>query len=455
MTVAAWTRIGGATSVLGHVALAGWMVAAAAGRAAGQTGAVAPLSLADLERMALERNPTLAQAAAGVEAAQGRARQVGMRPNPTIGYTGEEISSGPVIRGGEHGFFVEQVVPLGGKLKLGRRVFEQEAVQAEAYAAAQRQRVLTSVRMLYYEALVAERRVQVRERLARLTSEAVTVSAQLYNVGAADRPDTLEAEIEAQKAQLDLVSARNARARVWRELAAVVGDPTLTPRRLAGSAEEGLPELNRDEAFRRILGESPEMAAARAAIERARLALARARKEPAPDLVLRGGPRYNRELLEAGGRPVGWEAAAEVGVVVPLFNRNQGAVAEAAAAVGRAEAELRRLELSLDTRLSRVFEEYLTALRAVDLYRGDILPRAEEAYTLHLRSYERMAAAYPQVLIAQRNLLQSNDAYLEALAAAWRSAIEIQGLLLSGGLEAPASVEGQEDAIRVPVGESK
>lgn len=109
----------------------------------------------------------------------------------------------------------------------------------------------------------------------------------------------------------------------------------------------------------------------------------------------------------------------------------------------------------LEARLSRVVEEYLTALRAVDLYRGDILPRAEEAYTLYLRSYERMAAAYPQVLVAQRNLLQSNDAYLEALEAAWRSSVAIQGLLLSGGLGAPASVEGPEDAIRVPVGESK
>jgi cobalt-zinc-cadmium efflux system outer membrane protein len=453
--MAAWEPVGAGGRALGRVALGAWMIVAGAAAAAAQAGAEAPVTLADLERLALARNPTLAHAAAGVEAARGRARQAGLLPNPTIGYSGEEISSGPVIRGGEHGFFVEQVVPLGGKLRLSRRVFEQEAVQAEASADVQRQRVLTSVRMLYYEAIVAERRVQVRERLARLTSEAVAVSAQLYNVGAADRPDTLEAEIEAHKAQLELVNARNVRARVWRELATAVGDPTLAPRPLAGSAEEGLPELSRDEALRRILSESPEIAAARAAVERARLALARARKEPTPDLLLRGGPRYNRELLEVGGRPVGWEAAAEVGVVIPLFNRNQGGIGEATAAVGRAEAELRRLELSLEARLARVFEEYLTALRAVDLYRGDILPRAEEAYMLYLRSYERMAAAYPQVLIAQRNLLQSHDTYLAALEAAWRSSVEIQGLLLSGGLETPPSVEGPEDAIRVAVGGSR
>ena len=90
------------------------------------------LTLAELEQMALTNNPTLVQAQALVDAADGKARQAGLFPNPTIGYTGNEISRGPIIRGGEHGFFIEQTIPLGGKLKLSRSVFEREAAQAEA-----------------------------------------------------------------------------------------------------------------------------------------------------------------------------------------------------------------------------------------------------------------------------------------------------------------------------------
>src|SRR5262249_24627826 len=44
------------------------------------------LTLADLEHMALQGNPTLSQAAAQVEAARGRALQAGLYPNPTVGY---------------------------------------------------------------------------------------------------------------------------------------------------------------------------------------------------------------------------------------------------------------------------------------------------------------------------------------------------------------------------------
>jgi outer membrane protein, heavy metal efflux system len=50
-----------------------------------------------------------------------------------------------------------------------------------------------------------------------------------------------------------------------------------------------------------------------------------------------------------------------------------------------------------------------------------------------------MAAAYPQVLIAQRNLFQVHDEYLTALVDTWRSAVEIEGLLLSGRLAMPGA----------------
>jgi outer membrane protein TolC len=53
--------------------------------ATGSRLAVAALALDDLERMALQGNPTLAQAAAAVDASRGKALQAGLYPNPTIG----------------------------------------------------------------------------------------------------------------------------------------------------------------------------------------------------------------------------------------------------------------------------------------------------------------------------------------------------------------------------------
>ena len=165
-----------------------------------RTGFAQPVSpdairLADLERLALERNPTLQQASSAIEAAKSRARQAGTLPNPLVGYAAEEVNG--ALNGGKHGVFAEQVVPLGGKLGLSRKAFEALTDERSAELDAQRQRLLAAVRRQAYRAAVAAARVSAREELALLVDEAVLVSYQLFNTGAADRPDVLEAEVEA------------------------------------------------------------------------------------------------------------------------------------------------------------------------------------------------------------------------------------------------------------------
>lgn len=416
------------------------------------SGPAERLALDQLEQMALRANPTLAQATAAVDAARGRARQAGTWSNPTIGYTGEEIAPGDVIRGGEHGFFVEQTVPLGGKLRLGRDVFDRVADEAQSRVDLQRQRVIATIRTLFYEALTAERRVDVSERLAALANEAVDISAQLFNTGAADRPDVLESEIESRRAGLDLEAARNEQFTIWRRIAAVVNDPALTPRPLAGSIDTAIPELERAVVVKMTLDQSPAIAAARAAIERTRAVTALARRETYPDLFLRGSVLYNRELLETGGRPVGREAAVQAGVSVPLFNRNRGSIAAARAEEAAAQADLRRLELGLEARVADVFRTYLTALRASEEYSTEVLPRADEAYALYLDRYRNAAAAYPQVLIAQRTLFQLNAAYLENLVLAWHAALQLQGFLPGDALDAPGLEAAAEPTITMRPG---
>src|SRR5207244_4433659 len=88
-------------------------------------------TLEQLQQFAVDHNPTLKQAQAEIRAAEGRKRQAGLYPNPTVGYIGEQIRGGSQ-RGGEQGGFIQQDIALGGKLGAAQRVFEQERRQAEA-----------------------------------------------------------------------------------------------------------------------------------------------------------------------------------------------------------------------------------------------------------------------------------------------------------------------------------
>jgi len=397
------------------------------------------ITLEELERRAIELNPTIGQSRAAVSAAAGLARQAGLYPNPTVSAVGEEIARGPIIRGGEIGAGFQQRIVTGGKLGLSRKVAEQERAITQEMADAQRQRVLNAVRTLYYQAMSDQYRLRVRTNLSRLATEAVRISQELSNVGQADQPDLLAAEVESERIQLELIDAVNRQERTWRQLAAVVNDPTLSsPRPLAGDIE-AVPRLELEQALENIYASSPELRAAGIDVARAETSLLRARKEPIPDLLIGGGVRYNRELLEttAAGipRPVGKEGFFDIGIQLPIFNRNQGNIAAARADLERAKLDVDRTRLALRSRLAEAYREYTTALARADRYKAGVLPKALKAYELYLNNVRQMAAAYPQALIAQRNLFQLQDAYVDALLTVWQTSVEIQGLLISGGVE--------------------
>src|SRR5256885_12386504 len=193
-------------------------------------------------------------------------------------------------------------------------IFDQELKQAETEAEEQKMRVVTNVRMSYIQALAAQQMLELRHNLSKLADEAVETSHQLANVGQADAPDVLESEVEAQQAQLAVTMAEQNQQRVWKALAAVVGNPRLPLTKLEGKLED-TPPVNADELVEKIVNESPAVRIAELGVKRTEAALARAKREPIPDLQLRGGMQQNGELLsEPNGRPVGLQGFAEVGV---------------------------------------------------------------------------------------------------------------------------------------------
>jgi len=394
------------------------------------------ITLEELQQMALQNNPTLAQATANIRAAEGRKQQSGLYPNPTVGYQGVEIRGGS-FRGGEQGFFVQQNIVTAGKLGLNRNIFEQEKRQAETEADEQKLRVVTNVKMSYIQALAAQQTLELRHNLSKLAEDAVETSRQLANVGQADAPDVLEAEVEGQQADLAVTMAEQNQQRVWKELAAVVGNPHLHLMRLEGTLED-VPAVDADNFVEKIVNESPAVKIAELGVKKAEASLARAKREPIPDLQLRAGMQQNLELLGTTGRSTGLQGFADVGVQIPIFNRNQGSVATSKADLERAQHEVERVKLALRERAASIVQNYAYSQAATARYKNQMIPRAQKAYELYAKKYQQMAAAYPQVLIAQRTLMQLQVAYVNALESSATNSVALQSYLLTDGLEAPS-----------------
>jgi len=405
------------------------------------------ITLEELQELALQNNPTFAQSAANIRAAEGRKKQSGSYPNPTVGYQGEQIRGGS-FHGGEQGFFIQQDIVMGGKLDLNREIFGQELKQAETEAEEQKLRVVTNVGMSYIQALAAQQTLELRQNLSKLADDAVETSHQLANVGQADAPDVLESEVEAQQAQLAVTMAEQNQRRVWKALAAVVGNPRLPLMRLEGKLED-TPPANTDELVERIVNDSPAVRIAELGVKRAEAALVRTKREPIPDLQLRGGLQQNGELLSGpNGRSVGLQTFANVGVRIPIFDRNQGNIATAKAEVERSKREVERVKLVLRERAASVVQTYAFSQTAVDRYKNHMIPRAQKAYEMYNKKYQEMAAAYPQVLIAQRTLMQLEVSYIIALESFATSSLSLQSYMLTDGLEAPSQPGGMDKPVR-------
>jgi len=393
------------------------------------------LTLDALIGIALVNNPTLRQSAAVVDAQRGRMTQVGLYPNPIVGYMGSEIGDNNTA--GQQGGYIEQEFVTAKKLQRNRAVAAQDVNQALWLQEQQRYRIENAVRLRYYDLLGAQRRVEIAENLQITAKRAADASRQLREAGEGTRPDLLQAEIEVQQAEILLANAKNEYVASWKQLTSVLGVPTLEPVPLAGNLNETPPEYYWEETLAWLVANSPEIQAARTTVARAHAALDRACVEPIPNIGMQTSVQQDKS---SGDTIVG----VQVGVPVPVFNRNQGNIAAAHADLRRAQEETLRVELELRERLATAFRRYQNAKQQVDRYREEIIPRAQESLNLLNEGYRRGELSFVQVLFAQRTYFQTNMAYVEALTDLWQSSVTISGLLLTPESESgtvPAAAE--------------
>lgn len=397
----------------------------------------APRKLEDFLAMADKNNPTLQQAAAIVRHSEALAKQAALYPNPSVGYEGDQIRGGS-YGGGEQGGFVAQTIVLGGKLGLRRNLYQQQKQSDQFAAEVQLARVQNDVAQLFYDTLAAQQMVVVRGGLLGLAGDAVATAHQLANVGQADSPDVLQAEVEAEQAAIDYTVAQRLFLQRFKSLAVLAGSPTTEVAPLDANLAAP-PEIDAAGLVEAMGQQSPAVKQAQQQVAVAEARLKDARREVVPDLQLRAGEQQNFEALaEAPGRKTGAQSFASVGIELPLWNRNRGNKQAAEAELNQARQEIARTQLSQRQRAETLAQNYLAAREEAERYRTALLPRARRAYELYLDKYRNMAQAYPQVIVSQRTLFELEVRYIDSLDRIWQNAIALQNFTLQGGVEKPS-----------------
>ena len=383
------------------------------------------LTLAEVEAAAVANNPTLAGADAAVRKAQGIYEQVGLYPNPTVGYTSEDIGEGGSA--GRHGLFASQTFVTADKLELNRAVESWEVEGLRWRQEAQRLRVINGVRRQYYVALGAQRRLELAGELVDLAEAGVAAAEELFEAQQVARPDVLQVEIQLGEVNIVRRDAELSFEGAWRRLMALAGTPNRPVGRLDAELEGPIEDHDFEALYAELVAATPELHAARARVARARAAVCRQQAQPVPNVLTQAALTYGF----GGDEPIG---GLQVGLPLPVFNDNRGNVAAAVADLHRAVAEVSRLELDLRARLADALQTLRRAENRVERYTEDVLPAARENLELTEEGYRQGEFDIVRVFTARRSFFEANLARVAALADARTAEVAVDGLLLTDAL---------------------
>lgn len=386
------------------------------------------LTIDQLVDTALRQAPRIRAARAAIGVAQGQVTQAGLRANPVFAGSQQEQ-----IGGMDRETMVEVEWPLELFRRSGRVAAARSELEAATLSVSDQERLLAFAVREQAGRLLAARRTltiadqalasarQMRELVERRASEGAIpqIEANLTTV----EMWRLEADRNVAAAEADVVAAR---------LRALAGLPAEDPLMLAGNLEAVVMDpLAAPPGADATLQARTDIREAAARVSVAEARVDAARREGRFDVSLFGSysrmkAGFPQRAFDASGMLMPIEGvfhnvAVGAMAMVPLFNRNQGAIASAEAEREGARDTLAARERDARAELDAAVALDREARRAVELYSASILALAKRNNDVIYEAYELGSVPLTDLLANQRYYLGIEEAYTETLLKAYEA----------------------------------
>lgn len=394
-----------------------------------------PYSLSDLQKIALTSSPKIKQAVAAVAAARGGAIQAGLYPNPDIGYEGDTMQT--MGTAGYQGGYIQQTIVTASKLPTARQAALMDVRISEMALRKAETDLAREVRNGYFAVLVADQNIKVSRALASLSSEVYdNIIEQVKKGGFAAPYEPFQIRVLALQAYGQLVQAKNRHTSAWKQLTAAMGVPGLPLSQLAGDINISIPVYKYDECVKRVTLLHTNVGTAEFELLKAQSLLKLAQVTPIPDVTVR--VLLQRDYTFA---PNALSPSVQVGMPVPIWNRNQGNILQAESLLVSASEAKNKARNQLTADLAEAFERYENNRVLLGYYRDQILPDQIRTYrglferfNSEIKVGEGDTLTFADVVNAQNILSASVVQYLQVLGAMWTSVVDIANLLQTDDL---------------------
>ncbi|MBL8211747.1 MAG: TolC family protein [Bryobacterales bacterium] len=377
----------------------------------------------DAVRLALEQNAYLAGSASRITVAEGLRTQAGLKPNPRL-FLQSENARIPVPApmkfwtDTDSFSYVSQVFETNGKRQRRVDVASENVRGAELTLALQKAQVASRVLGAYWSAVGAERLASVLGESLKVLDQTVEFQRLRVKEGALPEADLTRVLLEYQQVAITYQNAQQDARRLLLLLYREMGLPQESRATLRGDlaavAAIALPDVDaavENRADVRLSAQAVQQAQATVRLQRAN-----ARPDP--------------EVLFGYKRTLGFNTVvAGVQINLPVRNKNQGAIAAAAADSTAAAADLRATRMAAKTEIEALLGEYQQKRDLVQ----QMLPTLREQANLTRRIadavYREGASDLLRLLDAERVRIQTETLYVQSLIQYRLSAINLQTAL--------------------------
>jgi len=383
-----------------------------------QAAAMPPpeVSLPDLVREALVRNPEVQMARRMVEARRARVPQAGALPDPMLMYgVMNEGRPVPFQTLGTAGFSevyvgVSQEIPYPGKRGLREKVAGEEASAAEwAYDAARR-RVASEVAQAYYDLYAVHAALAIVERNFQLLDQLVKVARARYAVGQATQQDVLDADVELSRLEERRSLLVQRRGVVEASIARLLDRTEPSPLGPLAPLTKTPLALTLQEALTRADERSPVLKERASLVDAGGRKVDLARRERLPDLGVNFA-YHNRGELDPY-----WTFGGTLSLPIYRGRKQDKAVEEAAADLGGARSALDAARAAVRYEVTDAHLLASTADRLLRLYDEGLLKQARLALDSAIAQYQVGKVDFLTLITSWRRLLDYDLTYQEQLA---------------------------------------
>jgi cobalt-zinc-cadmium efflux system outer membrane protein len=368
--------------------------------------AAQPLTLAAALDLAEKQNLDLIAARAQRAVAQAGIRVAGQRPNPTAFFGATRDTP-------HESLFFDQPLELGSKRSDRIQLARAQTDLADADIAAIDRQIRHNVRDAFFALAFARGATGQSSEALKLAQRLLDIAKARYEAGDIPELEETQANLEVARADADLQVAQQEEKVALSDLNALLNEARATVWDLGDPFASLPPQLALDDLLARAGASNAEIAHLNqeAKVQQAQTSLLKT--ERVPNLGIEFGVDFNSP--GPGGYREG--ARGQISMELPLFNRNQGEIAQSLATQQALSAELTAARRSADAKVESSYLDLEARRVEVHLYHDKILPSSRQLEELSEESYRAGKANILTVLGAQRDVQQAEREYLASLVA--------------------------------------